>query len=259
MGFGIITLPLVPGRQEPSDKSEMVTQFTFGVHYKVLDQTEKWILIESAVDDYQCWIDKKQHRQIEEAEFSKISASTARIVLGSVGGLKSPLGDIMQIPMGSILPELDTELGINIANKHFTFQGELANGDADNIDNIAKNLLHAPYLWGGKSIMGIDCSGFTQIVFRCCGINIPRDAYQQAEIGETVDFVDTAQCGDLVFFDNEEGRITHVGMILSPSKIIHASGSVRIDTIDHQGIFHNELGKYTHKTRIIKRFIPEQS
>ena len=213
MGFGIITLPLVPGRREPSDKSEMVTQFTFGVHYKVLDQTEKWMLIESAVDYYQCWIDIKQHTQIDASEFSIHSTSISKTVTGSIGALKSSVGDVMQIPMGSILPNLTEELEINIANKQFTFQGDVNNEKRADIGEIAQNLLHAPYLWGGKSIMGIDCSGFTQIVFRCTGINIPRDAYQQAEIGETVDFVETTQCGDLVFFDNEEGRIEEDGEV----------------------------------------------
>ncbi len=258
MGFGIITLPLVPGRHEPSDKSEMVTQFTFGVHYKVLDQKEKWVLIESAVDQYQCWIDKKQHTEIEVAEFTKISNSEHIIVSNASGLLRSALGDHMQIPMGSMLPNINRENELSLASKRFTYEGELKNVNLGTIGEIGQKLLHAPYLWGGKSIMGIDCSGFTQIVFRCCGHSIPRDAYQQAEIGETIDFIDLAKCGDLVFFDNEEGKITHVGMILTPSKIIHASGSVRIDTIDHQGIFHKEIGKYTHKTRIIKRIIAEQ-
>ncbi|MFM7813326.1 MAG: C40 family peptidase [Flavobacteriales bacterium] len=117
--------------------------------------------------------------------------------------------------------------------------------------------LGAPYLWGGRTILGIDCSGFSQVVYRILGQSIPRDAWQQAGLGEEVSFVDEAQPGDLAFFDNAEGKIIHVGLILDrledSLRIIHASGMVRIDTLDHQGIFNQETGEYSHNLRIIKR------
>jgi cell wall-associated NlpC family hydrolase len=102
-------------------------------------------------------------------------------------------------------------------------------------------------------LLGIDCSGFTQNVFAVCGKSIPRDAYQQAELGDTIDFAEEAQEGDLAFFDNEEGRIIHVGMVLKDAKIIHASGRVRIDKLDHEGIYNAETKTYSHRLRIIKR------
>jgi cell wall-associated NlpC family hydrolase len=115
--------------------------------------------------------------------------------------------------------------------------------------------LNAPYLWGGRSPLGIDCSGFTQIVYRLQGVHLPRDAYQQSEIGSTLSFIEESEPGDLAFFDNIEGKITHVGIILEDNHIIHSSGKVRIDRIDQQGIFNSEKGNHTHKLRIIKSII----
>ena len=122
-------------------------------------------------------------------------------------------------------------------------------------DKLVENALmylNAPYLWGGRSPLGIDCSGFTQMVYRLQGVDLPRDAYQQAEVGTTLSFVEESEAGDLAFFDNNEERITHVGIILENNHIIHASGKVRIDRIDQQGIFKKELGTHTHKLRLIK-------
>jgi cell wall-associated NlpC family hydrolase len=119
--------------------------------------------------------------------------------------------------------------------------------------HFSKKFLGAPYLWGGRSPFGIDCSGLVQILFKIKGIALKRDAWQQAEAGKQVSFIEESVPGDLVFFDNDEGKIIHVGMIYQSGHIIHASGEVRIDKIDNYGIYNQETGKYTHKTRIIKR------
>ncbi len=252
MKYGITTHPLIPGRAEPGDKSELVTQLLFGEHYTVLEAQKKWVLIENAADGYHCWIDKKQVTELSEKEFTSINTNSQKRCGDAIGFITDPEGHRFAIPCSSVLPGY-SEGFLKIGTKKYAFDGRIARHDTDSRVRHAKRLLNAPYLWGGKSVFGMDCSGLVQVVFHCAGINVPRDAHQQAGIGEPVEFIDLTQPGDLVFFDNEEGRIIHVGIILSEGSIIHASGNVRIDKIDHQGIYNESLKAYTHKTRIIKR------
>ena len=107
-------------------------------------------------------------------------------------------------------------------------------------------------MWGGRSVFGIDCSGFVQQVYAYFNIQLPRDAYQQAGMGKDIGFLAETICGDLAYFDNKEGKITHVGIMLDAQTIIHASGRVRIDYIDQAGILNKETGERTHQLRIVK-------
>src|SRR5690606_28721659 len=165
--------------------------------------------------------------------------------------------DEQWVPMGSSL------FGIKLLhNKTGKYKGKkLAVQDLelspDNLADIAMQYINAPYLWGGRCIAGIDWPGLSQVDFRMCGKAILRDARQQAEEGEQVDFLQHAHKGDLAFFDNEAGKITHVGLLLDSSNIIHAtdtSGKVVIDKIDAEGIVSKLLRKRTHKLRVIKRY-----
>lgn len=253
MNIGIVKHPVIPGRSEPSDKSEMITQLIFGETYNVLHIQKNWVLIENHADKYNCWIDLKQHSGIDASLIEKLDFRTNRRVGDLFGKIIDDEGKIYYLPCGSILHKYNAGY-FYLGNKKFQYKDRIARHDSGSILRRARRFLHTPYLWGGKTAMGIDCSGFTQVIMGCAGISIPRDAYQQAEQGEAVDFIDLAQPGDLAFFDNEEGRITHVGIVYEKRKIIHASGSVRIDTLDHQGIYHSELKTYTHKLRLIKRF-----
>ncbi|HEY1009036.1 MAG: NlpC/P60 family protein [Daejeonella sp.] len=256
--FGVCNLSLVPVRTEPSDRSEMCSQLLFGDHFTVLEATEKWVRISTAYDDYEGWIDKKQFAEIEHAAF--VALHDLNSILGlSINHriVKTSSNEILNLVAGSNIPgRLDNFFYLR--DTRYKLEGETVKPGKENfrsgIREAAMFYLNAPYLWGGKSVFGIDCSGFTQMVFRQFGIKIKRDAYQQAEQGELVGFLQEAKGGDLAFFDNEEGRITHVGIMLDSERIIHASGRVKIDPIDNQGIYSNELKKYTHKLRIVKRF-----
>jgi len=252
MSYGISLHPIIPGRAEPSDKTEMVTQVLFGQNYKVLEVQKKWVLIEIVADNYTCWIDRKQHNGLSEEDSKLIGSQRLKRCGDALGRVSDHVGRRFFIPCGSPLPGYQ-EGAFSINGQRFEFDGRVARHDAESVVRHAQRLIHAPYLWGGKSAMGIDCSGLTQVAMACAGMTIPRDAYQQAALGEGIDFIDLAQPGDLAFFDNEEGKIIHVGIILENARIIHASGSVRIDKLDHQGIYNDNTKEYSHKLRLIKR------
>ena len=165
-------------------------------------------------------------------------------------------GQRFWIPAGSLLPGLDGKV-LQIGDKAFELESAAVARHTDErteerLRQLTMTWLRAPYLWGGKTMMGVDCSGFVQVCFRMWGIDLPRDAWQQAQEGSMVPRLKDALPGDLAFFDDKD-EIVHVGILLSKDQIIHASGRVRIDSIDKKGIVHSETGKRTHSLRVIKR------
>ena len=258
--YGISTLSIIPGRNEPADAAEQVTQLLFGEFYQVKEARKTWIRILTVYDNYECWIDRKQHYPISDKYAQRLLKQKFIPVSLEVVGLLTQVDSRSIIPImtGSSLPFFkDGEC--NIDGVKYRFDGQaLLKADKKNhlaLINHAELYLNTPYLWGGRHPFGIDCSGFTQICYKMIGVAIPRDAYQQAELGHSLSFIEEAQPGDLAFFDNPEGKITHVGLMLENNRIIHASGKVRIDRIDHQGIYNDELNDYSHRLRIIKRVL----
>ena len=253
MKKGICLLSQIPGRKKAADSSEMITQLLFGETFEVLEEQEKWILIKQSLDDYESYLDKKQCTFISNSTYDLINSETPKysgdllqIITNKVSG------EVFPLVIGSRLP-LIKDSTLIIENQSFEFDGTVIEKvECNRVLELAFSYLNSPYLWGGKSPMGIDCSGFTQSVYKLLGTNIPRDAYQQAEIGATLNFVEEAKAGDLAYFDNDEGRIIHVGIMMGNGKIIHASGKVRIDLIDHYGIYNEETKSYSHKLRLIK-------
>lgn len=254
MSYGICNLSVIPCRAEPNDRAEIVTQLLFGEHYSVIEEQEKWVKIKVHYDNYEAWICRKQFKEINGQEFDELSLNEFELVGSYFGEITNDERGKLIIPLGATLPYYH-QGKTKIRQTLYQYTGQVAEKKIEALENYALSYLNAPYLWGGKSPAGIDCSGFSQMVYKLCGIKLPRDAYQQANEGENIGFVESAQLGDLAFFDNVEGKITHVGIILNEGKIIHASGQVRIDLIDHQGIYNKELKTYTHQLRIIKRYI----
>lgn len=250
--FAYCNLAIVPLRAEPSDRSEMVTQVLFGEHFSILEQTEKWSKIQLAFDQYQGWIDNKQFQLISEEDFLFLEQSPVQLTVNKLDFLYTCNQEVMSIPLGSTLTCLQKP-SINI--EQYIYQNLLISGKKNKKDLIKTAFLYlnTPYLWGGKTPFGIDCSGFTQMVYKINGYCIPRDASQQAATGEALSFIEESEPGDLAFFDNTEGNIVHVGLIMDDNYIIHAHGKVRIDRLDHLGIYNVNTGKHTHKLRVIKK------
>lgn len=257
MNYGIINLSAVPGRADSSDKSEMITQLLFGDVFTIIDQAKTFIKVKTHFDNYECWICKKQYQPISAIEFESI-INTPYFCTTDLIHTIDYKGETIPILLGSSLPNFNDGV-FTINEEPIKYDGNYSTptqiGSKNSIVEDAFMYLNAPYQWGGKSPFGIDCSGFTQVIYKINNIVIPRDAYQQANLGEGYSFVEEAEAGDLAFFDNEEGRITHVGILIGNDKIIHASGKVRIDKLDHQGIFNQETNSYSHKLRIIKKLV----
>lgn len=254
--YGVCHLSAVPLRLEPSDKSEQISQLIFGEPVKILERKEKWILVQNLLDSYEGWMDPKQLISLEKKPTQSLKSTVFATSMDAK--VEKADGEWFPINPGSELCAFNGGT-FNVAEKKYNFRGRAAAANSispkDKVGEYARLYLGAPYQWGGRSLMGIDCSGFVQNVYKMLGLPMKRDAYQQAEQGNIVNFFEEAVEGDLAFFDNEEGRIIHVGIILEDNKVIHAAGEVRIDSLDHQGIFNAELKKYTHKLRIIRRVI----
>lgn len=238
MNKGICVVTVAPVRAEGSDKAEIVTEILFGESADILEVNKNWTKIKMHYDEYEGWMDTKQIRPISDEDFAKRKVTVVTEDFSSVlmndGKTLLSMGSEVEFPVVASRRSHDVRESIALTAKEF---------------------LNVPYLWGGKSFFAVDCSGLTQLVYKVHNIKLPRDTYQQAEVGEALSFVEESRPGDLAFFENPEGKIIHVGIMLDSQKIIHASGKVRIDTLDSTGIFNKELNKHTHKLRVIKSIL----
>jgi hypothetical protein len=258
--YGVCRLSLVAVRAETSDKAEQVTQLLFGDHYEVIDESaeRKWLRVKTNFDQYEGWIDEKQHHPISKEYFEYLNQAEFKIttdVTSSILYNKSR----QIILMGSMIPISSSELFK--MEEQFAFIGEAKNlgqkREFEFLRNTVIKYLNSPYLWGGKSTFGVDCSGLTQMVFKMCGYRLLRDSFQQATQGKAVNAFHEGKPGDLAFFKNKDGKIHHVGILLEQDKIIHASGRVRVDHINEEGILNQETKTYTHQFSHLRRVLTE--
>ena len=255
MAIGIINTSASAQRKTADHRSEMINQLLFGEIVLVGEEKGEWSKVVCYPDQYEGFV--------LSAHIRKLSAENPEEVLGNNTHISSDWVSLLSgkeslstmiIPPGSRLYNIrDAYFELEgwqqkITGKLLEYQSKIA---AEVLIANAFRFLNTPYLWGGKTPFGMDCSGFIQVVFRMSGIELPRDAWQQAEKGSGVGFVEECIPGDLAFFGEENQSINHVGLILSSNSIIHCSRKVKVDSFDHNGIFSDKT--YSHKLRLIKR------
>lgn len=252
--FAICNLSSIPLRFESSDRSEIVSQVLFGEHFEILEQNKQWSKIKLHFDGYEGWVDSKQYQIISKENYDILCNEAVILNADLVEYISDKNNSLTPITLGASLSFLNHS-DINLQN--YEFEGLKTSGvkPKANLIDTAFMYLNAPYLWGGKTPFGIDCSGFTQMVYKLNGYKLLRDASQQATQGEVLSFIEESEPGDLAFFDNEEGNIIHVGIMLENNYIIHASGKVRVDRLDHLGIYNAEQNRHTHRLRVIKKIL----
>ena len=254
MNYGTCNLSIIPLRIEPDDKSEMISQLLFGDSFKILSKSKHWIKIKLAFDDAIGWIDAKQYVEISKEYYKELQKNSTTISNELIDFIEDESHKLTSIVLGTTLPFYkNSKLELNGIN--YFFEGDISNKQLtkEAIVKTAFLYLNTPYLWGGKTPFGIDCSGFTQMVYKINGHQLFRDAAEQASQGEVLSFIEESTPGDLAFFDDKEGEIIHTGIILADNYIIHASGKVRIDRLDQSGIYNADIKKHTHKLRVIKK------
>ena len=253
MRYAICTVPAAPLRKEPSHRSEMVSQLLFGETMQIVGLQDEWFQIKSTYDGYEGWLTHHLIAEVIEQMTQMEMPFVAALLVNPV----NRNAQLIHVPMGASLPCFNEETKA-LWEEPYSYQGSYRDTrspfDYSLLQRTAEAWLNAPYLWGGKTFMGVDCSGFVQILFKLLGIRLKRDAYQQAEEGVPVSSTGDTKGGDLAFFHNEKGKVTHVGLVLEGQQIIHAAGRVRIDRFDSQGIINSETGKTTHELHSIRRY-----
>lgn len=259
MRFGICPLSVTPLRTAPAHKSEMASQLLFGELVEIMDRKgRQWLKVRCIHDNFVAWADTSQITEITPSEFGNIQENYAfslELVQAAMGH-----NHFIPITIGARLPNFDG-LNFKLGALQFTYSGQAVGAselkeEAAFLLKMAKRYLNAPFVWGGRSPFGIDSAGLVQVLFAMIGHQLPRDPAAQIDIGTTIDFVEQVQAGDLAFFENKNGRIFHVGLVMEDQAIIHAHGCVRIDRLDHYGIYNEATKRYTHKLRLCKRILP---
>jgi gamma-D-glutamyl-L-lysine dipeptidyl-peptidase len=258
-------LPLLPLRSEPSDRAEMTTQLLFGELFEVQEEGKDWTRIRNLADGYEGWCTTKMLTFLSVHEWTRLRNTTPFLTQQPFTSCRKTSSDVptLFLPAGSRIYDLDPSTGIFTFCETSTWvldpkdmEVPFAGQTSALFVQMASCFIHAPYLWGGKSILGMDCSGLVQLSASFCGVFLPRDASDQVLKGDEI-FLMEAQPGDLAFFVNAERRVVHVGIIIGNGKILHASGCVHIDTLDELGIYSEKQECHTHQLYVVKRIFSD--
>jgi cell wall-associated NlpC family hydrolase len=255
----IINLPLVPIRESDNERSELYSQLLFGEKVEIIEIHDRWLFVKNKADNYRGWVDRKMVHTLTPEEDERIEKQAKYIVQVPILQCEETTSkQKFFLPGGSIIHN-DRPGVFTLGNKTYSINSEELKTKEEitgsDLVSMALQYLNAPYLWGGKSVFGIDCSGLVQVVYAMFGIQMLRDASEQVESGRVIDFLSESGAGDLAFFENKDGRIIHVGILINSNQIIHSSGWVKIETIDSNGIISAQSGEYSHKLRVVKRYI----
>jgi gamma-D-glutamyl-L-lysine dipeptidyl-peptidase len=255
--FGVTLQSIVPMRREPHEQSEMVSQLLFGEYYQVEEVLEKWLKIVTCFDEYRGWIDRKIFKEISESDYCKSNNFQPTVLASKLAEVELPDSTFLMISAGSSLPGYDEVRKILVTQdlemRIRSLTGEIILPPSQKVAQTALQFRNVPYLWGGRSFFGMDCSGFVQLVFKIHGIALPRDTSKQVTMGEPIIGSDMTIPGDLAFFGRDRETITHVGLVIAPGEIIHCSGWVRIDNLEKKGILDRSSRIYTHKLQALRR------
>jgi hypothetical protein len=256
MKYGISTINVIPIRKLPEEQSEMVSQLLFGEIFCVLSELDQWIEISCDYDGYTGWINKKLYTSLDEASYHDPAFSAPKVLQSLIMGLELPDHSMMMITAGSSLPNYNPIRGTVVIHD-LTYMVRWTCQDFDisthAVHETALRFMHTPYLWGGRSFFGSDCSGFVQLIHKMHGMVLPRDASQQEKTGEKVASLSHGRPGDLAFFADPNGHVSHVGILLDQGRIVHNSGSVQISRLTETGILSSDNLHYTHILHSIRR------
>lgn len=254
MEFGICHLNCIAVRQEASNRSEMLSQMLFGETFQVIQKENEWVKIQLEYDYYEGWVMLNQVTPLTPDTFEKLTKEKKYYSADMATFVHDQDERLQILTLGAVLPAYQNGK-FHLGDHDYDFDGDIVCGkmSKSNLVMTAYKFLNAPYLWGGRTPFGVDCSGFTQMVYKINGYQLFRDAHQQASQGEVLSFIEECEPGDLAFFDNEEGEITHTGIVLANNYIIHCHGKVRIDRIDSSGIYNADTNRHTHKLRVMKQ------
>lgn len=258
---GICFHSFIPMRKEPDERSEMISQILYGESFTILELNEKlhYTRIKLDHDGYTGWIDSKTYLPLKDTDREILHTGSLNVTHHPLTVLTSKNLSYSKIlgcgstiyHTGNVVIDLTKDEYIWTKKERNSITGDPRKA----LVRYGLKLVNIPYLWGGRSSFGFDCSGLCQNLYKQVGISLPRDSGPQSLTGKTISFLDEAVPGDLAFFDNKQGTIIHTGMLLDQNRILHASGRVRIDRIDQQGIFNKELNRYTHRLRVIRRIL----